>query len=202
VNTRLYDIFNMLDIPSGLGTTYCMLSIFLIITAIIIRLLPHPANFTPLGAMALFGGAKLNKKLAILLPFIALAISDYLLLYINPYQNDFSRIHPISAMFHSTTLFVWGSFLISVLMGYFLRNTTSYRMIAIFTLISSIQFFLITNFGVWAAGYYPQNFGGLMESYAMALPFFRNSILGDMIYTLGFFALFDFAKKRIPKLAS
>lgn len=154
-----------------------MLAVVIFLMGVVFRLLPHFPNFTPISAMALFGGAKLGKKYGLLIPFLAMVFSDYLLTFINPGYP----------MFHSTTLYVWGSFLISGLIGLWLRKNGSRRFILGGTLLASLQFFIITNFGVWASGYYPPDFNGLMQSYIEAIPFFRNTLMGDLFYTTVFF---------------
>ncbi len=91
--------------------------LLIIVAAVGLRLIPHLPNFAPIGAMALFGGAYLNKKYALLIVFGALMISDYLLLYVNPFSShpvDFSKFYAPTALIHSTTAFVYGSFLINV----------------------------------------------------------------------------------------
>src|SRR3989344_3608482 len=102
-----------------------MLAYMMVVAGALLRLTPHLPNFTPLAATALFGGAYLNKRFALVVPLVALALSDYLLLYINPFNQpvvDFSYVRPVSAMFHATTLYVWGSFLVSGLLGICLKT--------------------------------------------------------------------------------
>lgn len=144
------------------------IAVILIIVGISARLFPHPANFAPVGAIALFGGLYLPRRLSILIPLLALAVSD---LFIGLY-------HPIMM------LAVYGSF---ALMGYFGILAKSQKKISTIiaaTLIGSILFFLITNAAVWAFGtMYPSSINGLWQSYAMALPFFRNSLLADFFFT-------------------
>src|SRR3989344_3775418 len=101
------------------------MTILMIIGAVLLRLVPHMPNFAPITAIALFGGANLSKRSALLMPLIAMAVSDYLLLYINPFRSqivDISHFYPIKAMVHSTTLYVYGSFLLSGLIGIWLQN--------------------------------------------------------------------------------
>lgn len=157
-------------------TICCMLATLMILLGVVFRLLPHLPNFSPITALALFGGAKLGKRYGLLVPFIAMVLSDYLLSNINHYP-----------MFHSTTLYVWGSFGISGLIGVWLKRRATARWIIWGTILASLQFFIITNFGVWASGYYPQDLNGLLDSYAQAIPFFRMTFLGDLFYTTLFF---------------
>ena len=107
------------------------MAIFFIIAAVLIRVLshfdiiPHLPNFAPIAAMALFGGTYLNKKYSLFLVFGTLILSDYMLLYINPFSAEifnFSKLYSPAALFHSTTLFVYGSFLITALMGIWLKK--------------------------------------------------------------------------------
>lgn len=175
-----------------------MLELVTIIGGTLLRLIPHLPNFSSVSATAIFGGAHMKKRYALFVPLIIMAASDYLLLYINPFRNpvaDFSRVQPVSAMFHPTTLYVWASFLISGLIGLQLRQNSKIVRIGAASLISSVQFFLITNFGVFAAGYYGHGVNGLMASYYSALPFFRWTVLGDLFYVAVFFGCYALAKR-------
>lgn len=161
-----------------------------IVSAVLLRLFPHVPNFAPIGAMALFGGVYLNKKYAIGIIFLSMLLSDYLLLYIHPFSGNvltFSRLYPLSALFHATTLYVYGSFFLYILIGMWLKNHWSVQNIMLASLVSSLLFFLITNFGVWAGGMYSRNLTGLWESYLMGLPFLRPTVFGDLFYNGLFF---------------
>ena len=167
---------------------------FIIIIAVLIRLFPHPPNFAPIAAMALFGGTYLNKKYSIAIVFGTLILSDYLLLYINPFSSqllNFSKIYSPAAMLHSTTIFVYGSFLLVALLGVWLRSHKSFKNILTASLSSSILFFLVTNFGVWAQGAYGGDITGLWQSYVMGIPFFKNTVVGDLFYVGLFFGSFE-----------
>lgn len=109
------------------------------------------------------------------------------------------------AMFHSTTLYVWGSFMISGLIGLWLKKHQRPHLILGGTLIASLQFFLVTNFGVWTTGMYSRDINGLFESYVLGLPFYRYTLLGDLFYTVSFFGLYRlvlwfFSRNIIPQL--
>lgn len=138
----------------------------IVITAASMRLLPHPANFAPIGAMALFGGASIsNKKLAIILPLVTMFVSD------------------LSLGFHNTMVWVYGSFILITLLGIGLRKQMNIGNLLLASVASSLLFFVITNFGVWFSGtMYDKTFAGLLECYYMGLPFFRNTFLGDLFY--------------------
>jgi hypothetical protein len=157
----------------------------MIFAAALLRLLPHYPNFTPIAAMALFGGAYFsNKKTAFIVPFAAMFLSDLLI------------------GFHSTMLAVYLSFALMVLIGFSLREKKKISNIFVASITSSVLFFVITNFAVWATGaMYPMNFTGLMESYIAAVPFFHYTLLGDLFYVGIFFGTFEIAKAKLPMLA-
>lgn len=163
---------------------------FLFILTVIIagaafRLIPHWPNFTPIAAMALFGGTYFNKKyLAFLIPMAALFISDMLL------------------GFHSYMIAVYISFAIIVVFGMMLKNKVKIGSLLLASVSSSVLFFVITNFAVWIGSpFYPQNFAGLLESYTAGLPFLNNGVLGDLFYNTLFFGAFYLAEQRFPVLA-
>ena len=159
-----------------------LMPISIIVFAILLRLLPHPPNMAPIAAMALFGGYYLNKKYALVVPLIALFISDIFL------------------GFYGAMPFVYGSFLLTGLIGLWLKKHNNRKYIIAGALFSSILFFLITNFGVWLAGdLYSKNITGLTQSYVMAIPFFRNTVIGDLLYTGLFFGSYEFVKSLISK---
>lgn len=175
-----------------------MLEVTMILGGILLRLVPHLPNFSTMSATALFSGTYLRKRYAFIIPLVAVATSDYLLLYANPFEDpSLSRGHlqPVSLMFHSTTLFVWGSFIISGLIGLWLRNHNKPSNVVFASLLASVQFFLITNFGVWAMGAYSRGLDGLLTSYVMGLPFFQWTLLGDLFFTTVFFGSYALAKK-------
>lgn len=143
------------------------LALTLITLGIVARLLPHPANFAPIGAVALFGGMYLTKRYALILPLIAMFVSD---IFIGFYTWQIMAS-------------VYVSFALAGLIGLWIRKNKKLSTIIGGTVLGSILFFLITNFAVWAFGVmYAHNFSGLVQSYIMAIPFFRNSLLGDLFY--------------------
>lgn len=175
--------------------------------AVVLRLIPHVPNFVPITAMGLFGGVYVNKRYALFVPLIALFISDYLLLYVNPFSThlfDFRHFYaPSSVWYGSAMLGVYGSFLISGLIGLWLRNHKSVQNIILASLIGSLQFFLITNAAVWIAGAYDRSLLGLWESYVAGIPFFKWTVLGDLFYTGAFFGGYEFVLRltRSSKVA-
>ncbi|MBI4436039.1 MAG: hypothetical protein HY590_01275 [Candidatus Omnitrophica bacterium] len=144
----------------------------LIVLAALVRVLPHPPNVTPVGAIALFGGAYLSRRFALLYPLAIMALSDFVL---NP-------MYGLPLMIPETP-FVYGSFLITGCLGLWCRRYRSAAILYLASLISSILFYLITNFGTWlVSGLYPKNATGLLQCYVMAIPFFRNSLIGNFLW--------------------
>lgn len=137
------------------------------------RLIPHPPNLTPVVAMALFGGAQFSdKRAAFLVTFGALLLSDLVI------------------GFHSQVIATYGCLALVVGIGFWLRQRKSAGNILIAALASSVMFFIVTNFGVWLIDtLYPKTMNGLVECFTMALPFFRNTLAGDMLFTVVLFGL-------------
>jgi hypothetical protein len=131
------------------------------------RLFPHPPDFTPLAAMALFGGAYFSdRRVAFAVPFIALLLSDLVL------------------GLHQTMPFVYLGFGATVFIGMALRGKVRVLPVAGAAIASSVLFFIVTNFGVWLVGdMYPHDVGGLVLCYIAAIPFFQYSLMGDFLYT-------------------
>lgn len=143
-----------------------LLALSLMILAITSRLLPHPDNFVPIAAIALFAGAILPLRLALTLPLGAMIISDFII------------------GLHSLFLLTWGCFLLVVFLGKYLIRKIKPISVITASLAASVLFYLITNFGVWAEGrMYSMTISGLIECYYMALPFFRHTILSDLFYS-------------------
>jgi len=156
-----------------------------IFAAAAMRLLPHPPNFTPIAAMALFSGAQLpNRALAFAAPFGALILSDAIL-----------------GGFYPGIAFVYLSFAAVVLIGWAgARGATALTIFGA-ALASSLLFFGLTNFGVWlAGGLYPLTWEGLVACYTAAIPFFRNTLAGDLLFTALMFGGFALAERWIPSL--
>jgi hypothetical protein len=156
----------------------------LLLLAALSRLLPHLPNFVPITALALFGGVYLDKKHTFVLPIVAMLISDYFL------------------GFYAGMVWVYGSFVAIGFLGLWLRNHRGIVQTAATTLAGSILFFIVTNFGVWVSSQvsYPHNVAGLVSCYVAAIPFFRNTLLGDAVYVGVMFGLFEFATRLVPSL--
>ncbi len=154
------------------------MAIFFIIAAVVLRLVPHLPNFAPIAALGLFGGVYLNKKYALAVPLVAMFFSDYFL--------GFAEFW--------VTFSIYSSFLLIGLIGLKLRNHKKLPYIFGATLAGSIIFFVLTNFAVWVATpWYPKTLQGIISCYTLAIPFFRNTILGDLFYVGSIFGLYEFA---------
>ncbi len=157
-----------------------------IVFAVVMRLLPHWPNFTPVAAIAIFGGAYINKRsLALILPVTIMFISDLII------------------GFHSTMVAVYIGMVIAALIGMQLRKRVKAGTIAVASVASSVVFFLITNFAAWASGYLPytMDMTGLLSAYVAGLPFFNTSLLGDLFYSTVLFGSFYLVSRRIPSIA-
>jgi len=154
----------------------------LIVVAAALRLIPHPPNFAPIGAMALFSGASFaDRRVALLLPLAALFLSDLVL-----------GLHILLPV-------VYGSFALNVLLGRWLRGRRRLVPVALATLAGSIQFFVVTNFACWLL-WYPHTLAGLATCYAAALPFFHNTLLGDATFAGVLFGATALAEAGFPAI--
>ena len=154
------------------------LAIIFITIGVFSRLFPHLPNFSPLAAVALFSGVYCAKKHGYLIPLAIFMLSDLII------------------GLHNTVLFTWASIVLIYFLGAQLRKQKTISSTLAYTFISSIIFFLITNFGVWLMGWYPPTFEGLILCFANALPFFRMSLVANMFYVLVFFSLYEYSLSR------
>jgi hypothetical protein len=168
--------------------------IAIVFVAALTRLLPHAPNFTPLAAMALFGGAYIsNRYLSVIVPLLAMLLSDALMGF-----NGW--------VFTEQVIAVYGSFTLIALLGQSMQNNKSAIRVGGTTIAASILFFVITNFAVWMGGFfhspalYPMHVSGLIECYVAAIPFFTNSIAGDLFYSTVLFGGFYLGTLNIPAL--
>ena len=167
---------------------------FIVLTVIVIlaafsRAIPlvidHTWNFTAVGALAIFAGAQFNdKRLVFIMPLAAMALADLLFL-----RNGFS-------------LLVYSGFIAMVTCGFLIRNKVNTMNVILASFVSAAVFYLITNFSFfYPVTLYPRNFSGIMASYIAALPFFRNMLLGNLVYSAVLFGGFYLLTKRYPALA-
>jgi hypothetical protein len=104
--------------------------------------------------------------------------------------------------FHSTMIWVYGSFAVIAMVGLWLKSHKTTGYIAATTFVSSIIFFIVTNFGVWASGYYGYTLNGLAECFTLAIPFYRNTLAGDLFYVAAMFGIYELVRRytKVPVL--
>ena len=153
-----------------------MLGYFIILFGAMLRVIPHPANFAPIAALALFGGVYLNKKQALILPILAMVASDIFI--------GFDSL--------PSRLSVYGCFLLIGVIGLWVGRHKNMATVISGSLLGSILFYLITNFVfIYSTSLYPHTWQGLVASYINAIPFFRSTLLGDLFFTAVFFGAYE-----------
>jgi hypothetical protein len=164
------------DAAPRFGGAQLFVALGLVLFGAAMRVVPHPWNLTPVGAIALFAGARVaNKRLALVVPLAVMLLSDAWL------------------GFHEGMLFVYGSFAAIVCIGMWARRQGGPLPIAAGALTGSLLFFFVTNFGVWLLSdgqlAYPKTLAGLVDCYLMAVPFFQHTLLGDLLFSALLFGL-------------
>ncbi len=156
----------------------------IILAAAASRLLPHPSNVAPITAIALFAGAHFtNRKLAFAIPLVAMLLSDLII------------------GFYAQMWITYLAFAVIVCIGFGLQGRVRPASTLGASLLSSVVFFLITNFALWSHyDLYPQTLEGVMQGYVAALPFLGNSVLGDLFYTALIFGGFALAERKCVRL--
>ena len=149
------------------------LNIGIIALAGIVRILPHPWNFTPIIAACIYSGFYMNNRFfAILLPLLTVFVGDLVL------------------GLYSGMAWVYSSYLSVILLGFLFNGNASFKKVGMLTVSGSLTFFIISNFGVWFSGMiYPKTVSGVIACYTAAIPFFQNSLLGTILYSGLFFGI-------------
>jgi len=160
-----------------------LLTISAIIFALaIFRLLPHLPNVSPVAAMALFAYFA-DKRMAFIVPFVALFLSDLIL------------------GLHSSMIFVYAGFALTVAIGFLLKDRVNITNTAFAMVASSVMFFLLTNFGAWmTSALYTKTAAGLMQAYVAGIPFFQNSLLGNLVYAAVIFGGYRLLQNNVSVL--
>jgi hypothetical protein len=158
-----------------------MLALILIFVGILLRFAPHAPNFTPVAAIAIFSGVYLNKKYSFLIPLVLMIASDLVL------------------GLHNVVVFTWGSFILVTFLGFWVKKHKSASRILAGSVISSILFYIISNFGVWLMGWYPRDLAGLVNCYVMALPFLRDFTLATLVYSAVFFGVYELISRSVKE---
>lgn len=153
----------------------------LIAAGTLLRLVPHTANFAPVGAIALFGGAVLPPRLALVLPLAIMALSDLIL------------------GLHGTFIFTWGGFVLVGVLGMALRGRSDWLRIPLGAVGGALIFYTVSNFGVWAEGtLYARTWQGLVECYSAGLPFLKISLMADLLFSGVLFGAYGLARRWTP----
>jgi len=155
-----------------------------VLLAAAMRLMPHPPNFSPIAAMALFGGAYLGRRaIAFAAPLGALLLSDLVL------------------GFYPEAVFVYLSVGAIVLIGWALEKRRTLLRVGAAAVAASVLFYLVTNFGVWLVmDYYPKTLAGVATCYVAAIPFFQNTLAGDLVFSALLFGGFALLECQVPRL--
>jgi len=162
-----------------------IIALLFVLIGVGLRLVPHAPNFTPIAAIALFAGVYFSKKIALTLPILAMLISD---LFIGFYD-----IKLMAA--------VYGSFILCAILGFWLKKHKKWNTVTGAAFLSSGLFFIVTNFAVWLfSSWYTRSFSGLIQCYIMALPFLKNTLLGDLFYTAVFFGAYELSIALVDKI--
>lgn len=150
------------------------------------------ANFTPVGAIALFAGTYFrNRWTAYAVPLLILFVSDILVNY-----GYFGQI----TLFYEGIVWVYFAFALMVLAGSFIKRVTVLN-VFLAAIASVLIHWLITNLGVWLGGtLYPQTWAGMVDCYVKAIPFERNLLLGNLAYGTILYGGFEWAKRYFPSL--
>lgn len=157
------------------------LALILVVAGVVLRVVPHPWNFAPIGAIALFGGARFDRRcFAIGIPLLTMLIGDAFV------------------GFHSLMPVIYATYALIAVIGMFLRDCATIPAIGAGALLSSTIFYLTTNFAVWATGTtYAKSAAGLLACYIAAIPYFGNTLASDAVYSAIFFGAFALAGRRL-----
>jgi hypothetical protein len=149
---------------------------------VVLRLVPHPPNFAPIGAISLFSGVYFMRRYFFIVPLITMFIGDYFI--------GFYNIKVMAS--------VYFSFVIISLLGLILKRINlNFFSVSLFSFISSLLFYFITNFAVWLfTPMYSKDISGLIFCYVLALPFLKNTILSDLFYGYIIFFVYEYSIKK------
>ncbi len=175
---------------------------FIVVAALILlaafsRIIPHMYNFSPLGAIGMFGAAWFSKKWqAILVPLAATFISD---LFIN--NVIYAQYNPAFTWFYEGAYWQYLTYIIIIFAGFVLfRSKVTAPKVLMASLTATALFFLLSNFGSWITmSIYPKNATGLLASYTAGIPFINGTFYGDLFYCALLFGTFALINKTVFK---
>jgi len=170
-----------------------------IIFAALSRLLPHAYNFTPVGAIALFGAAYFSRKMwAFIIPVVALWLSD---LFLNNFV--YSQFYEGFTFLTPGFIYIYGAFALIVILGIKIFDKITFPRVIGGALGAAVIFFVVSNFGVWLTSpMYPLTIEGLIMCYTAAIPFFHYTIAGNLVYCGALFGGYEYLKFKVPSLAA
>jgi len=179
----------------------------LMVAAALTRLLPHPPNFSPIEAIALFGGAYFaSRVLAVAVPLLAIFVSDMVLgpLHGGQFLAYFDRKEYLDYFLSPQSFAIYACIALSVVLGFGLRGKVNGARVLGYSLAGSVLFFLMTNFAVWLTatplGGNPACTSGLLPCYVAAIPFFQWTVLGTLFYSAVLFGGFALLRRKLPAL--
>ena len=179
----------------------------LMVAAALTRLLPHPPNFSPIEAIALFGGAYFaSRALAVVIPLLAIFISDLVLgpLHGGQFLAYFDRKEYLDYFLSPQSFAIYACIALSVVLGFGLRSKVNGARVLGYSLAGSVLFFVVTNFAVWLTatplGGNPACTSGLLPCYVAAIPFFQWTVLGTLFYSAVLFGGFALLRRKLPAL--
>ncbi len=155
-----------------------MLAFILLAAGILTRFADHAPNFTPTIALALFGGVYLPRKYTIITPVLFMLLSDLVI------------------GFHDTMLYTYGSMILISLIGLQIRKNNKFSSFLLGGVASSVLYFLITNLGAWPT-LYPVTWKGLSECFVAAIPFFRNTFVSTILYSVVLYGVYELVASRV-----
>ena len=156
-----------------------LITFTLLFLAALSRIVPHPVNVAPITAIALFAGVYLERKHTFIIPIAAMLISDYFI------------------GFYNAMIWVYLSVIMIGFIGLWLNRHRGVLPTIGASLAGSVLFFIVTNLGVWIS-WYPHTLTGFIGCYTVAIPFFRNTMLGDLGYVTVLFGIYELVKRFIP----
>lgn len=159
---------------------YILCSLLIVIGAAS-RFIDHAPNFTPILSIAIMSSLYIKNRFIVLVPLSIMLLSD---LYIGN---------------HVIAPWVYSSILVICIISFFAKNNI--KNVLSYSLIGSIIFFIVTNFGVWISGGYSYSLEGLLSCYIAAIPFFRNTLISTFLFSLSIFAVYNFAETLVRNAA-
>ena len=171
-------------------TKELIILIALVIVLVLVRVYSPIANFNPLGAIALMAGFLFrNRILAVTTTFGALLLGDFLLSFRNPTYSEY--------LFSTSFMFVYLAFIAILIIGMALGKNVTLTKVIGGSLLAAVTFFFVSNFGSWLyLEMYPKTIEGLSTCMAAGLPFFRATLISQVLFSVGIYAVYLIASQK------